>query len=238
MNRLDITRFPQLDYSCAEAMNSLCTNLTFCGSDIRSIMLTSCRAGEGKSFLTMNIGRTMAELGKKVVTLDCDLRRSNAAATYGLDFGGSRGFGIVHYLAGKCEIDEILYQTNIFNLHLVPAGRTVANPLPLLNSERFPMLLEELAKMFDYVLVDVPPVGIVIDAAEIAKSCDGTLFVVKCNGIRRRELSDARQQIGRTGCAILGAVLNQVTFDSYSTKRYYNKSYYYQTANKKRSRLA
>ena len=122
MNMLDIKNFPPLDYACAEAMNSLCTNLTFCGSDIRRIMLTSCKGGEGKTFLTMNIGRTMAGLGKKVAILDVDLRRSNMVATYGINFGESSGYGIAHYLAGKCEMNEILYQTNVFGLYLVPTG--------------------------------------------------------------------------------------------------------------------
>lgn len=242
MKALEISNFPALEYACAEAMNALCTNLTFCGNDVKRIMLTSCRESEGKTFLTMNIARTMAGLGKKVAVLDADLRRSNTSALYGMKFERGSDFGITHYLAGKCEIGEILYRTNIPGFCIVPVGRTVANPLPLLNSTRFSRLLSELADMFDYVLVDAPPVGIVIDAAEIARSCDGTLFAVRHNTIRRRELVEARQQVGRTGCAILGAVLNRVSFDSYSSKRYYHKSYYYSSdkgnAQKKRSRPA
>ena len=227
LRSLKITNFPSLDYACIEALNSLCTNLTFCGSDYKRIMLTSCRGGEGKSFLSMNIARTMAGLGKKVAVLDADLRRSNITAAYGLKFENGSDYGITHYLAGKCEMNDILYVTNISGLCLVPIGRTVANPLPLLNSVRFSRLLNELSELFDYVFVDAPPVGVVIDAAEIAKSCDGTLFVVKYNEIRRRELLEAKQQIERTGCAILGSVINLVSFDSYSRSRYYYKSYYH-----------
>jgi capsular exopolysaccharide synthesis family protein len=191
----------------------------------------------------MNVARTMAGLGKKVAVLDVDLRRSNIAAVFGLNSGRGTDFGITHYLAGKCEMSEILYLTNIPGFCIAPVGRAVANPLPLLNSSRFSRLLNELPAMFDYVLVDAPPVGVVIDAAEIAKSCDGTLFVVKYNEIHRRELVEAKQQIERTSCAILGAVINQVSFDSYSGKRYYHKSYhYYDSSNgktqKKRSRPA
>jgi capsular exopolysaccharide synthesis family protein len=122
---------------------------------------------------------------------------------------------------------DILYTTNVPGLMMVPVGRTVANPLPLLNSARFSGLMEEMNKIADYVIVDAPPVGLVIDAAEIAKSCDGTLFVVRYNEIRRRELAEARQQIERTGCPILGAVLNQVSFDAYANRKYYKKSYGY-----------
>ena len=76
MNKLELTRFPALDYACKEAINTLCTNLTFSGSDIRRIMLTSCQAHEGKSFLTLCIQRTLAQLGYRVVLVDADLRRS------------------------------------------------------------------------------------------------------------------------------------------------------------------
>ena len=96
----------------------------------------------------------------------------------------------------------------------------------MLNSPRLGHLLDELAKQFDYVLVDAAPVGTVIDAAQIAKSCDGTLIVVNYNSIHRRELIEVKQQIEQTGCPILGAVLNMVEFDSYVSKNYYHKSYY------------
>ena len=102
----------------------------------------------------------------------------------------------------------------------------VSNSLSLLNTPRLPLLLNNLAKDFEMVIVDAPPVGVLIDAAEIARFCDGTLFVVSYNEISRRELSESKRQIERAGCKILGAVLNKVTFDTFSSKRYYNKSYY------------
>jgi capsular exopolysaccharide synthesis family protein len=215
-----------LGYAAAEALNALCTNLTFCGKDVKRIMLTSCSSGEGKTFLSMNIARTMAALGKNTAFIDADLRRSHVMAWYGLLLEGGYEYGTTHFLAGKCEFKDALYITNIPGLSMMPVGRTVANPLPLLNTSRFSELMEELSARFDYVFVDAPPVGLVIDAAEIAKSCDGTLFIVRYNAVRRRELLEARMQINRTGCAILGAVLNQVNFDTHSNRNY-KKSYYY-----------
>lgn len=76
MNQVELTRFPALDYACKEAMNTLCTNLTFVGGMRNRIMITSCNASEGKSFLSMNIMRTLAQLGHSVVLVDADLRRS------------------------------------------------------------------------------------------------------------------------------------------------------------------
>lgn len=225
MKRLEITCFPALDYAAAEAMNALCTNLTFCGSEVKCIMITSCNGGEGKTFLAMNVARTMASLGKSVALIDADLRRSNIKAKFGLLFEGGPEYGTTHYLASKCDMSEALYMTNIQSLCMMPVGRTVANPLPLLNTSRFSELLEELSSHLDYVFVDAPPVRLVIDAVEIAKSCDGTLFAVQYNSVRRRELMEAKLLIERTGCAILGAVLNQVNFHSYSS-RYSQKTYY------------
>ena len=95
-----------------------------------------------------------------------------------------------------------------------------------MTTPKLSQLLNWLSSKFDFVLVDAPPVGMLIDAAEIAKSCDGVLFVVNYNSISRRELLEAKQQIARSGCKILGAVLNNVSFDSYRSKKYYYKSYY------------
>ena len=95
-----------------------------------------------------------------------------------------------------------------------------------MNSPRFSQLLDQLARQVDYVLVDAPPVGLVIDAAQIAKNCDGSLIVVRYNSVHRQELLDVKQQLEQTGCPIIGTVLNMVEYDSYLGKKYNYKSYY------------
>lgn len=226
MKSLNITKFESLDYACNEAINTLCTNLSFAGSNVKKIMITSCQASEGKSFLTMNMMRTFAGLGKSVVFVSGDLRRSAVSEKYGIRMQEGSGQGITHYLAGMCEMEDILYSTNIPGAYMVPVGHEVSNSLSLLSTPRLTKLLDQLATMCDIVLVDAPPVGLIIDAAEIAKSCDGTLLVASYNRVRRRELNEAKQQIELAGCMVLGVVLNNVTFDSYASKRYYNRSYY------------
>ena len=227
MKKLIIGQFPSIGYAVAEALNTLCTNLSFSGENVRKIMITSCHASEGKSFLSMNIMRTMARFGKSVVLVDADLRRSMIDAKYGLQYpAGSEKWGLAHYLAGKVDMDDVIYSTNIEGAYMIPVGREVSNPLPLLNSQRLEMLLNELAQRADYVLVDAPPVGTVIDGAQIAKSCDGTLLVVSYNTVRRQELMDVQAQLEQTGCPILGTVLNMVEYDSYMSKKYYYKYYY------------
>ena len=227
MNGLNIGRFPPLSYACGEAINTLCTNLSFSGENLKRIMITSCHAAEGKSFLSMNIMRTMAKFGKTVALVDADLRRSMILAKYSLQHSGEDPpYGLAHLLVGMASEDEVIYKTNIEGAYMVPVGREVSNPLPLLNSPRLGTLLEHLAQNVDYVLVDAPPVGMVIDAAQIAKNCDGTLIVVNYNSVRRQELIDVKAQLEQTGCPILGTVLNMVEYDSYLNKKYYYKSYY------------
>ena len=227
MKQLKITKFPALDYSGSEAFNTLSTNLSFAGENVKKIMITSCHASEGKSYLSMNLMRTLAQRGKKVALVDADLRRSMINTVYGVRFENGRndGKGLSHFLAGMVGLDEVIYQTDIPGALMVPVGRDVPNPLSLLTNRHFAELLDALAEMVDYVLVDAAPVGMVIDAAEIAKVCDGTLIAVHYNDVRRQELLDVKQQIEQSGCPILGTVLNQVDYDNYMGRKYYYKSY-------------
>ena len=227
MNHLSINKFSPLNYAGAEAVNMLCTNLSFSGENVKKIMLTSCHSSEGKSYLSMNIMRNMAKLGKGVVLVDADLRRSMIVQNYDIQFdAGKKAMGLSHYLAGMADEADVVYETNLPGAYIVPAGRNVTNSLPLLNSQRFQKLLDDLAASFDYVIIDAPPIGLLIDAAQIAKFCDGTVLVVEYNMVRRQELNDAKEQILQAGCPILGAVLNLTEYDSYISKKYSYKSYY------------
>ena len=228
MNQLTIENFPALSYACAEAVNTLCTNLSFSGENVKKIMITSCHAAEGKSFLSMNVMRTFAKFGKRVVLVDADLRRSVITSRFDVRFSDPQHtMGLTHYLAGMAEMEDVIYSTNIEGAYIVPVGREVSNPLPLLNSQRLGNLLDYLSHNVDYVLIDAPPVGTVIDGAQIAKFCDGTLLIVNYNAVRRQELVEAKEQLEQTECPILGTVLNMVEMDSYLTKKYYYKSHYY-----------
>ena len=227
MRSLSINLFSPLSYAGAEAVNMLCTNLSFSGENVKEIMLTSCHASEGKSYLSMNIMRTVAKLGKSVVLVDADLRRSMIIQKYGIQFDSEeQAMGLSHFLAGMADESSVVYETDIPGAYMVPVGRKVSNSLPLLNSQRFQRLLDDLAEQFDYVIIDAPPIGLVIDAAQIAKYCDGTLLVVGYNAVRRQELIDAKDQIAQTGCPILGAVMNMTEYDNDLSKKYSYKSYY------------
>ena len=227
MNRLEFRKLPQLSYPVNEAFNTLSTNVSFLGRDIKKIMLTSSHASEGKSFTSITLCRKLAERGKRVVLVDTDLRRSMITTVYGVQFApGSKKQGLSHYLAGIAEKEEVLFHTNVPGMDFIPIGHELQNPVPLLSSQRFQNLLDELAEQYDYVIVDAAPVGMVIDAAEVAKACDGILLLVCYNQVHRQELLDVKNQLEQTGCPILGTILNQVEYEGFANKKYYYKSHY------------
>lgn len=233
-NYLEVSNFPQLDYVCNEAMNTLCTNLSYCGKDIRKIMITSRYAGEGKSYIAMNLLRTFSQLGKRTVLIDTDLRASGIQSDYRLRYSTQSHYGLSEYLSGICGLDEAVYQTNLPNTYMIPAGHEAPNPLQLLDTRLMGELIEQLAEQFDVVLVDTPPVGVLADAVALAKFCDGALLVVGyCKG-KQQEIGDAVENIKQTGCKVLGAVFNGVKFNSMSNRHYYYSSERYASHYNKR----
>ena len=179
----------------------------------------------------MQLMRTLASLKKRVVLVDADLRRSHIVREFMARTPDGHFIGLAHYLAGLNEIDDIIYQTNIENACFIPIGRSVGSSLQLLSSERFPMLIDALAQSFDVVLIDTPPVGMISDALEIAKHADGALVVVGYKRGRKQEIQEIVNTIKKTGCPVLGAILNNVRFDSFVNRKYYYRSerysYYY-----------
>ena len=175
MNQMHISRFPKLDYACNEALNTLCTNLSYCGDDIRTVLFTSRYEQEGKSSIAINVMRTLAGFGKRVVLVDADLRCSTLARRYRFAFTHRDAAGLAQYLAGMCELDDAIYETNLPNAYIVPAGREVLSSLQLLTSPRYREMMEILRDNFDVILVDTPPAGVIVDAVEIAKYCDGAI---------------------------------------------------------------
>ena len=236
MPKFIIRNFKELEYQSKEAMNELCTKLSFAGGDIKKIMITSSHPQEGKSFVTMNLLRAFANLGYKVVLVDADIRASQLQRTYDIrieDVENPTGKypGLSRYLYGSCKGEEILGSTNIPNAYMILAGSTVSNSLHLLKKLRLKNLLNALAESFDIVLVDAPPVGTIIDAAQIATYCDGTLFVVQSNAVSRSHLLNSLHQLEQTDCPLLGTVLNQYDDRNYANKYYYSGSYYYNRYN-------
>lgn len=208
------------DFRLQEAYKSLRSNLQFCGPDFKVIAFTSCMPNEGKSSVSLQVAISLAELGKKVLLVDADLRKSVLMRKLKVTSKGVRGLS--HYLSGQYPLDEVLNATNIENLSIIFAGPVPPNPAELLGSSLFQNLVTAFRSVYDYVIIDTPPLGSVIDSAVVAQNCDGAVMVIGANTISYRFAQEIRDQLEKSNCKILGVVLNKVNVKS---RRYYGKYY-------------
>lgn len=237
MKKLELRKLPQLPFEVSEAVNQLRVNLSFCGSDVKVIMVTSGASNEGKSFVTVQLWRMIAELGTPAVLIDCDFRKSEMRSKYAMATSGNL-IGGVHYLAGKAELDDVIYETNVPNGYIIPVAKTVTNPAILLESERFTQMVKHCRQRYGVVLIDTPPLGNVADALNIATHCDGTVLVLRGSETPRKLAMDAVRQLKRTEVPLLGVVLNRAQVDSKSSlyyKRYYKSGYNYKEYSSEKS---
>ncbi len=219
MNKIMFGKKTELDYRANEAYKTLRTNIQFCGSDIKVITFTSCTPNEGKSSVSFNLAVSFAQTDKRVILIDADLRKSVLAGRYRV---GAVEYGLTHYLSGQNELDEVMLQTDIENMDVIFAGTFGPNPAELLEHQRFQDMINILREMYDYVLIDTPPLGSVIDSAVVAQICDGAVLVIESNAISYRFAKDVKAQLEKSNCRILGAILNKVPLEK---KGYYGKYY-------------
>ncbi len=218
MKKINIKTNP-LDYATNESYKSLRTNLLFCGEDKKVIAVTSCTPNEGKSSISMNLALSLVESGKKVLLIDADLRKSVLVARSGVE---EEVKGLSHYLSQQVTLDNVIYATNIPHFHIIYAGVVPPNPSELLGGKHFKNLLKMVRDIYDYVIVDCPPLGSVIDAAIIAEECDGSVMVVESGAISYRFAQTIKEQLKKCACPILGVILNKVEMKK---MRYYSKYY-------------
>ncbi len=226
MKKATIGKPISLDFMGDESINAICSNVLFAGRNIQKILVTSVNSAEGKSFMAQQMLWNFAKRGKRTVLIDADLRRSSLVMD--LEFRTDAPIkGLAHLLAGYSTLDDVLYETESPSAVILPMGRFVKSPVSLLALPQFGDILDALTETFDIVLIDSPPLGVVIDAADIASNCDGTVIVAEYDKTRRRDLLSVRNLIEQTGCPILGCVINKLKMESFGAKRYYNYSGYY-----------
>ena len=192
MLTININKMAKLDNQVNEAYKRLRTNVQLCGSDIKVIAITSNIPNEGKSSVAFNLAISMAESGKKVMFMDCDLRKSVLIGRYKIK---SALKGLTHYLSGLNEYDEVSYETNVPNLHVIFAGPVPPNPAELLGGNKFKKLLQNLRNSYDYIILDTPPVGSVIDGVIVAQQCDGAIMVVSHAEISVKLAQNTKNQL-------------------------------------------
>lgn len=211
-----------LPYNIEEQINTFRTNLQFTGADKRVILVTSCMGGEGKSLTTFRLARSLAELGKKVLLIDADMRKSVSVR---LIQEGKAEKGLSHFLSGQCKLIDVVYQTDMPLMHMIFAGPVPPNPTELLETDIFAKTIDSCRSIYDYILIDTAPLGMVIDAAIVGKSCDGAVMLIESGAVKYKIAQDVKARIEDTGCPVLGVVLNKVDISSRGGyyKQYYKK---------------
>ena len=207
MKTIELILDKQKNYFMREAFNTLRTNILFSGKDIKTIVFTSCFASEGKTTVSIESARSLAENGKKVLFIDADLRKSAMASRYTRERGV---IGLSHLLSGQVDADNVIYPTQISNLDVVFAGPYPPNPAELVGSVTFKEFIYSVRERYDYVIIDAAPLGLVIDAAVMASVCDGAILVINAGHVKYRVVQGVQEQLEKSGCRVLGAVLNEI----------------------------
>ena len=220
MNKVSVSAYVAKEFLAAEAMKTLRTNLMFSGIGVRMIGLTSYSASEGKSTISFQLAASFAQADKRVLLLDVDLRKSVMRSRLNLE---DQIKGLSHYLSGMAELDEVICETDYPGLSVIFSGAHVPNAAELLGSAAFREMLPILKQRFDYVIVDTPPLGQVIDCAVIAPELDGVVLVIDTTKNSRRLEIRLKSQLEKSKGKLLGVVLNRVDFKDKLT--YYGKAY-------------
>ena len=217
---------PNISFAASEAYKLLRTKLQFSfadDNDCHIIGLSSALSGEGKSLTAVNLAYALAQLDKKVLLVDCDMRRPTLAEKIGI----LKYPGLSNYLTRQCHLDELVQICEMKKgecvFHVITAGQNPPNPMELLSSARMKNALETMREAYDYVILDLPPVGEVSDALAIAKETDGILLVVRQNYCDRNVLSETARQFEFIHAKTLGIVFNCTSEGG--GKGYYRKYY-------------
>ncbi len=211
----------------SEIFRTLRTNIQFMNTKnkLKSLLVTSTIAGEGKSWISANLAATFAQAGKKVIILDADMRKGRQYRIFDV----SPRPGLSNYLSGVTENDkevdlaDYIQETEIENLFVIPAGNVPPNPSELLVSESMIHLLESLKNICDIVIIDGPPTQLVTDSLILARIADSTVIIAEGNKTKKESLRRIVDNIQKVGGKIAGVVLNKVKLSA----KNYEQSYYY-----------
>jgi capsular exopolysaccharide synthesis family protein len=221
---------PERHSAILESIRLLRSNLTFASMDevARTIMITSPGASEGKSSTVINLAIALAMDGKRVIIVDCDLRRPSMHSYFGL----SREIGLTNVATGHMPLEAAIQPTSIENVSLLSPGPLPPNPPEVLNSQGTRKVIAQLAELFDFVLLDTPPAGGLSDASVLSTMVDGMLMVISSAQTHRGQLRAALRTLENVDAPLLGYVFNKVNTSRrrYGSYYYYYYYYYYYTA--------
>ena len=209
-----------------EAYKTLRTNIIFSlpGTGGKVLAVTSAFRGDGKSVNAINTAISFGQLGKKTVIVDCDMRLPTVASKLGLKGNP----GLSDFLAGQADIQGILYKVPGQEINMIPAGNIPPDPTALLQSRRMESLIAGLRKVYDYVIIDLPPVTTVADAAILSKYIDGFLLVVRHGNTEYGAIRDMLGQLQLADAKIVGFIYNDAEAEG---NKYYKRYYYKSKSN-------
>lgn len=217
----------------AESVRSVRTNLSFLAANKKSktICITSEVSGEGKSFVTVNLAGTLALIDKKVVLIAADLRRSKLHKVFGSD----NKVGLSSYLAGHKNLEDVILHDDVHNIDFIPSGPVPPNPSELLHTESMKKLIDTISPLYDYVLIDTAPVGLVSDAIPLIRQSDVNIFVIRSGKSQFRAAAIPERLSREYGLSNWAIILNAFGDDSLHSNYYTtdysrgggNSTYYY-----------
>lgn len=179
-------------------------------NSLKTILVTSALAGEGKSTLAVNLAISLAQEGRKVALVDCDLRNPSDSEILNVE----KTKGLVDYLNKAAKVNECIYSPSELEIDqkikfiFMPGGKAVADGTPLLGSERMKWVIDFFKDRMDYVILDSAPVGLLTDASVLAQHADGALFIVKKDYARIDHILDGMEHLAESNIQIIGCVLN------------------------------
>lgn len=202
----------------SEAYRTLRTNLQFAkiNSELRTIMFTSSGPAEGKSTTIANVAVALAQSGRSIILVDCDLRKPVQHRIF-----GKRNKGVTNILVDDSPAETFLQETEIDNLRILPSGPIPPNPSELLSSSKMVELFTELKELADIVLIDAPPTIAVTDAAVMAAKVDGIVLVIDSTSVRPEMAQKAKDLLIKANGHILGVILNRVEIEEEHAYYYY-----------------
>lgn len=218
-----------LSFAAREAFKRLRTNLVMAfpaeDTSCHLIGITSAQPSDGKSTVAINLAYSLAELGKRTLLIDADMRRSSIHVKAGIE----REPGLSNLMTDSNSITAALRQYESAtgtSFSIIPGGSVPENPSELLNSKRMATLLETLSTAYEYIVIDLPPIGAVVDAVSVARAIDGMLVVIRENTCPKSLLADCMQQLDYASVNVLGFVVNGALEGSGKKYQYSNYGYY------------
>lgn len=220
---------PEMNFTAAEAYKLLRTKLQYSfadGNHCRVIGVSSAMVAEGKSLTSTNLAYSLSQLDKRVLLVDCDMRRPSLTTKLPIH----KKPGLSGYLSGQHSLDAVIQPCGLKNeetaFDVISSGHTPPNPIELLSSSNMSALLVQLRERYDYIIMDLPPIGEVSDALAVSKELDGVLLVVRQHYCNRIALRETTRQFEFVGCKILGIVYNFTNeADTGYSKPYYKRYY-------------